>query len=214
MEKDAMKIYVLRHGETAMNAKGVLQGWVDEPLNQNGRELAEMTGRGMQGIHFDFCISSPLKRALETARIVLSESGNDIPIATDERLKEIRFGDLDGEKIADLGEFGRQFFADPFHFPGGPNGETIPELCERTQSFLKELIAKDDGKTYLISTHGCALRAMLNYLYDDPSDYWRGHAPYNCSVNIIEVENGQPKIVAIDKVYYDPSLIIDHYSDR
>ena len=55
---------------------------------------------------------------------------------------------------------------------------------------------------------------MLNYLYDDPSDYWRGHAPYNCSVNIIEVENGQPKIVAIDKVYYDPSLIIDHYSDR
>ncbi|MCR5267984.1 MAG: histidine phosphatase family protein [Lachnospiraceae bacterium] len=214
MEKEIMKIFVLRHGDTDMNAKGVMQGWMDEPLNESGRELAKMTGQGMHGIRFDYCISSPLKRAVETARIVLSESGNDIEITMDERLKEIRFGDLEGKSLSELGDTARLFFTDPFHFPGAPNGETIRQLCERTQPFLKELIAKDDGKTYLISTHGCALRAMLNYLYDDPSDYWRGHAPYNCSVNIIEVKNGQAHINAIDKVYYDPSLIVDHYGNK
>ena len=64
-----MTIYVLRHGETALNAKGVMQGWLNEPLNENGRALAALTGRAMaaRGIRFDFCVSSPLARAKETA---------------------------------------------------------------------------------------------------------------------------------------------------
>lgn len=40
-----MQIYILRHGETALNAKGVMQGRLDEPLNQSGRELAALTGK-------------------------------------------------------------------------------------------------------------------------------------------------------------------------
>ena len=55
-----MIIYIVRHGETGLNAKGVMQGRFDEPLNQNGRDLAEVTGKAMKGIHFDYCISSPL----------------------------------------------------------------------------------------------------------------------------------------------------------
>ena len=55
-----MRIYIVRHGETDLNAKGVMQGWLDEPLNDAGRQLAAITGREMQGIHFDECISSPL----------------------------------------------------------------------------------------------------------------------------------------------------------
>ena len=39
-----MIIYIVRHGETVLNAKGVMQGRLNEPLNQNGRDLAEMTG--------------------------------------------------------------------------------------------------------------------------------------------------------------------------
>ena len=62
-----MVIYVVRHGETNANVNGYLQGWTNDPLNENGRKLAEITGRGMQGIKFDCCISSPLTRAKETA---------------------------------------------------------------------------------------------------------------------------------------------------
>ena len=206
-----MRIYIIRHGETALNAKGVMQGRMDEPLNENGRDLAVMTGKAMKGIRFDRCISSPLCRAKETAEILLRESGNDLPILTDDRLLEISFGDLEGKKISEMGEEGRRFFMDPFRFAGFPNGETIHDVCARTQAFLKELVEKDDGKTQLISTHGCAMRGMINYLSDDPADYWHGHAPYNCSFTVIDAEGGKAHISEIDKVYYDPGLIVDHY---
>lgn len=206
-----MKIYIVRHGETALNIQGFMQGRLDEPLNKNGRDLAILTGQALEGMHFDHCISSPLNRAVETAQIILRESGNDIPITLDERILEMNFGDLEGRKISEMGEAADQFHLDPFHFKGFPNGETIYDVCNRTQSFLKELITKDDGKTYLISTHGCAMRGMVNYLFEDPSDYWRGRVPYNCSFTIIDAEDGIARLMDVDKVYYDPDLIVDHF---
>ena len=210
-ERDKMKIYIVRHGETVLNAKGVMQGRLDEPLNKNGRDLAEMAGKAMKGIRFDCCISSPLDRAKETAKIILRESENDIPIDIDDRLIEVDFGDMEGKKITEAGDAVLKFYYDPLHFAGFPNGESIQDACGRTQELLKGLIAEDDGKTYLISTHGCAMRGMVNYLSDDPTDYWFGHAPYNCSFTIVEAEGGKARITDIDKVYYDPDLIVDHF---
>lgn len=204
-----MKIYILRHGETALNAKRVMQGRIDEPLNGNGRELALITGKALKGTRFDCCISSPLNRARETAAIILRESGNDIPVLLDDRLLEIDFGDLEGKKLSEMGERGYGFYMDPFRFDGFPGGESIRDVCRRTQLFLKELVARDDGKTYLVSTHGCAMRGMVNYLSEEPENYWFGHAPYNCSFTIVDAEGGDARIAELDKVYYDPDLIVD-----
>ena len=55
------------------------------------------------------------------------------------------------------------------------------------------------------------MRAMVNYLKDDPSDYWYGHGPYNCSFTIIEAEGSKARITDVDKVNYDASLIVDHF---
>ena len=82
-----MKFYILRHGETALNTKGVMQGWLDEPLNENGRKLAALSGQAMKGIRFDRCISSPFVRATETAEILLRESGNAANIMIDDRIR-------------------------------------------------------------------------------------------------------------------------------
>lgn len=206
-----MKIYIIRHGETAVNARGAVLGRFNEPLNQNGRRLAEITGRNMKGIRFDCCVSSPLDRAKETAKIILRESENAIPVNIDDRLIEIDFGDMDCKTIAEMGEEGLKFYSDPSHFKGFPNGETIQDVCKRTQAFLKELIAKDDNKTYLLTTHGFAMRCMVNYLSDNPDDIWFGHAPYNCSFTIVEAKDGKARIVDIDKVFYDSNLIVDHF---
>ena len=121
---------------------------------------------------------------------------------------------MEGKKLSEMGDEGLKFFFDTSHFAGFPNGETIQDVCARTQELLKELIAKDDGKTYLISTHGCAMRGMINYLSDTPADYWLGHAPHNCSFTIVEAEGGKARITDIDKVYYDPSLIVDHFKKQ
>ena len=204
-----MRIYIVRHGETNANSDGYLQGWSNDPLNDNGRILAEITGQEMKGIRFDCCISSPLSRAKETAKIILRETGNDIPIEFDDRIKEINFGILERITIRDAEA--TQFLQHPIIDYKFPNGESISDVMRRTQGFLKELISKNDDKAYLVSTHGCALRAMLNFLYSDPFDFWHGHVPYNCCVNIIDVNNGSVHLIADDKIYYGQELVIDRY---
>lgn len=207
-----MLIYIIRHGETDMNVKGVLQGWTDRPLNESGVALARITGEGLRGVRFDGCFSSPLLRAADTARIVLEASGNPLPIQYDERLREIGFGVAEGHPRSELGEQGRLFFEDTFRYTPFPGGETIRQVCARTQSFLQELLDRDDGKTYLVSTHGCSLRAMLNFLYEDPADFWHVRVPYNCSVSVVEGRGGSARLVGDDLIYYDRSLIVDRYA--
>ena len=104
-----------------------------------------------------------------------------------------------------------RFLKKPVADKGFPDGESIKDVMGRTQEFLKELIAKEGDKTYLVSTHACALRAMLNFLYNDPDDYWHGHVPYNCCVNIIDVKDGAAELIADDKIYYDREMAVDWY---
>lgn len=65
-----MMLYIVRHGETRLNELGCLQGWVDEPLNENGRSLAKITGEAFKTVYFDKIITSPLARAKETATLM------------------------------------------------------------------------------------------------------------------------------------------------
>jgi len=207
-----MTLYIIRHGETALNVQGRLQGILDEPLNENGIRAAAATGRALRDIHFDRVISSPLIRALDTARLILSEHANQPPIETDARLQEISFGQWEGlgcmpgtyqvprERIL-------PFFYDPWAYQGTPGGETIQDVCRRTSDFLQETIhdPRNDGKTLLISTHGCAMPALLRPVYlemEGPdADFWHGKRPANCAVNILRVENDDLTLLKEDQVY-------------
>jgi broad specificity phosphatase PhoE len=212
-----MRIYVVRHGETDSNRQGVFQGRVDSRLLDSGFELARQTGRALVDIHFDIAFSSPLSRALDTARTVLEASGSAAsPLVVDDRLVEVSMGEYEGkrfrpgEREVDA-EACRLFFEDPFAFAGFPGGEDAREVCARTQGFLAELAGRPYGAV-LVSTHGFALRAMLNGLYKNPADFWQGHVPYNCSVSIVDADEAGFRLVASDKIYYDPALCVDRYA--
>lgn len=214
-----MRLYVIRHGETEANKEGRFQGWSDNPLNSFGTELAEITGRQMRDIRFDGCYCSPLIRARQTAQIILRESGNpNVPIIFDDRIKEINMGTWEGKRFLpgqedESLEDARRFFRTPFAFPGFPQGEKAQDVCDRTQAFLRELVSGGDEGTYLISLHGFAMRAMLNFLYEDPADFWQQHVPLNCEVNILEAAGGQIRFLEKDKVYYDASHCVDRYKE-
>ena len=213
-----MKIYIIRHGETTANKEGRFQGWTDNPLNEKGIELAEATGHGMRGVRFDRCYSSPLMRARQTAELVLLNSGNgDVPVRLDERLKEIHMGIWEGRKIHSEEDdparaMAKALFQNPFSEEGFSGGESARDVCRRTQEFLKELAREESDDVCLIAIHGFAMRAMLNFLYDDPSDFWHKHVPYNCEVNILETKNGEIHLLEENKIYYDPSECIDRFS--
>lgn len=214
-----LKIYIVRHGETNGNLCGVLQGWTDEPLNDKGRELARITGKALADIQFDFAISSPLSRAYETAQILLAENHNETPvIQTDNRIKEMFFGSWEGLGLAEENfsipsENFNLFYTDPFHFVNSESGESIFDVCSRTGDFYQEIIhnTEYENKTILVTTHGFALRAMLQQVYEHKDDFWHGKIPDNCAVNIIEAVDGVGTLVGDDLIYYDSSLCVNPY---
>ncbi len=201
-----MILYIVRHGETEWNKVKRLQGQTDIPLAEEGIRLAKVTGEGMQKLPIDLVISSPLTRAVQTARLMTA--GRDIPILTDERVKEISFGKWEGECIFDSEvlpkEFRKLFYEDPLHCICAPGGETFSDVCKRTGEFYQSLLENPDyaEKCILISTHGAAGRCLLTQFYEDKTDIWRGGVPQNCAVTTVEIQDGVCRIVEKDQIFY------------
>lgn len=197
-----MKIYLIRHGQTDWNKIKRLQGSVDISLNEDGRELARLTAKGLADVNFDVIYTSPLDRAKETALII--KGSRDIPVIEDNRIKEMCFGKYEGclakedPKIWILFEHPEQYIAPE-------DGESLEELCDRCGSFLRDIISDNrlQDKTILISTHGAALNALLKAVKKVPmSDFWGNGVQKNCAVTIIEAEKGSTRIVEEARTYY------------
>ncbi len=201
-----MILYIIRHGETEWNKVKRLQGQTDIPLAEEGIRLARETGKGMKDLPIDLVISSPLTRAVQTAELLIE--GRDVPILTDDRMIEISFGDWEGECIFDSdvlpSDFRRLFYEDPLHCICPPNGETFDEVRRRTGAFYQSLLDNPDyeDKCILISTHGAASRCLLTQFYEDKDDIWRGGVPKNCAVTMVEIKNGESRVLEKDKIFY------------
>ena len=222
-----MRLYIMRHGETDSNREKRLQGRVDNPLNESGIKLAREVGRALRDIRFSLWITSPLKRAVQTGEAVLSEnkvSGN-VPMEKDEGIIEISFGSWEGLGCGkDNFEIDCDNFSDFYKNPELVNfpedAEKPSDVKKRTLEFLKRTVAREELKTksgepeknVLITTHGFAMRALLNSLYEDPSDFWQGRVPANCAVNIVEADNsGNIRLSERDVIYYDKNEIKDYF---
>lgn len=204
-----MRLYLVRHGETDSNKKRLLQGRSDCELNEYGRELARKTQQGLKDVPFDAAYTSPLKRAKETAQILIGD--RDIPLYEDERICEIGFGEYEG-LCADRAHYSipdpkfLSFFFDPPSYVAPPGGETLEQVQHRVGEFLKELYGRKECReqTILISTHGCALRAMLSVIKGLPlAEFWGDGVHKNCAVTIVDVKEGKAQVVEEGKIYYE-----------
>ena len=92
--REMTRLYIVRHGETDWNKKRRVQGHSDIPLNEYGIHLAKETAEGLKDTRFDVAYTSPLKRARQTAQIILGE--RKIPLYEEERVKEMGFGEYEG----------------------------------------------------------------------------------------------------------------------
>ncbi len=145
----AVLVWLVRHGRTAWNADGRLLGWTDEPLDEVGRTQARELRPSLAGRSFAGVWSSDLVRSIETAKLAFSEP------EIDARLREIDFGEIEGERW-DLTDFRiRESFRD-FESFQAPGGESMAELRERVTAFLAGLT---DG-THLVFAHGGVIRLV------------------------------------------------------
>ncbi len=191
-----MLLYFIRHGQTDWNKERRMQGQSDIPLNENGREAAIEAGKTLADTKIDLAFSSPLKRAKETAELVLKD--RNIPIIEDKRIQEISFGICEGmigrdENQRPIGYFA-EFFAHPELYKAPENGEDAKMLCARTWNFLEDITSRKElqDKSILIATHGAALQSMMLWVKKQPiSEFWKSGLKKNCSVTKVEVKNGQ-----------------------
>ena len=151
-----MNIYVLRHGQTDYNVQGRFQGQTDVIMNKNGEEQTDKAAVELKKIQFDIVFSSPLTRALNTAKKIRKK---DIKI--DKRIIERSFGNLEGK-------YGIPDFEDKLEIY---NIEPIEKLIIRVNDFLNEILEKfKDKENILIVTHEGIAQAINLYFDKEKKD--------------------------------------------
>jgi len=173
-------IYIVRHGQTAKNKAKVLQGRSDLPLNDAGRlQAKELRAKlDAKGIRFDKVYTSPLVRAIETARIL----ADDAPQVIDDRLIELDYGPYEGMDLEHPAPEISFFFKDFIHNPAPKGVEPLSHVLERMTSFMEDIRQEASDKTILISTHAIAMKGALEAL--DPTArgmYWAYYVK-NCAL--------------------------------
>ncbi len=190
-----MEIYLIRHGLTEWNKEKRMQGNTDIPLAKEGIELAEKAALELKDIHFDRIYASPLIRAYKTAVILRGE--RDIPIITDDRIREIGFGEAEGtlfdEMVKDENGPFRYFFEEPGKYFAPKGGESFEEVIERASEFWKEVILplEDTCERIMIVAHGAVNRAQMCFVENrGPDEYWGDGLQRNCEATVIRLANG------------------------
>jgi probable phosphoglycerate mutase len=149
-------ICVARHGETDWNIAGILQGWIDVPINAQGRAQALDMARSFGGAGFDCICTSPLSRSLETAQIIAAELGLPPPLAH-AGLKERNFGAVQGIPKAELAETNPALLQQILRRNPAADfeqGESMDEFADRVLAAIADLAGECRGKRILAITHG------------------------------------------------------------
>lgn len=158
--------YIFRHGECPLNVSGHIQGQsIDGELTEKGRRQIHVTGQILRDKKIEVIISSPLKRAQQSAQIVSFYV--KCPILLDERLKEVNMGVVEGMHVSEVAEKYRDLYAQwqncglndkTTRFE---NGETKAEVRKRIFTALSEYAENTPYKNIAISAHGITISQAL-----------------------------------------------------
>jgi probable phosphoglycerate mutase len=159
-------VCVTRHGETDWNIAGILQGWTDVPINDQGRRQAyELVGNFTHS-KFSKIYSSPLIRSLETAEIIARSLRLDPP-GRHEGLKERNFGVFQGipkSELADLNPVVLQQILKRNPATDFEQGESMDEFADRVLDAIVSIAEPNAGKRILAVTHGWVMDVITRHI--------------------------------------------------
>jgi broad specificity phosphatase PhoE len=145
-------LILVRHGRTTLNALGLLQGHLDEELDEVGRAQAEAVAKVLGTP--DRVISSPLVRARATAAAL------GLPVEVDERWIELDYGELDGLPLAELpASLWSAWRSDPGWVP--PGGESLTALGARVRAGAEDLVADAADRDVVVVSHVSPIKAAV-----------------------------------------------------
>ncbi len=149
---DRPKLYLVRHGRTALNATGALRGHIDVPLDEIGRQQALLVGAELARLQPALVISSPLSRAVETARAVADRVG--LPVETDARLTDRGYSQWAGKQVADI-------VAQWGSLDSAPGVEPVGAVRERALAALGDAARRAGGAPVVVAAHDAVNRIAL-----------------------------------------------------
>jgi probable phosphoglycerate mutase len=156
---------LLRHGDTRLSPEHRFSGLRDLPLSADGIRQAKAAGRLASGAPIDAIVTSPLRRAADTAA---SELG--LTAATDDDLRETDYGEWEGFTLAEIQQRWPAAAAawqhDPAQAP--PGGESFADTARRVHQACDRLLRDHHGQTVLLVSHVTPIKILLCRALDVP----------------------------------------------
>jgi uncharacterized phosphatase len=171
-------VCILRHGETDWNSQGRLQGHEDTELNELGRDQAIQVARYLETEPWDVIVSSPLKRAFETAQIIASYVSVSTVRVVDEII-ERNYGSASGL----MPEERRSRFPE-----GIPDQEDFEHLRQRAMAGLTKIADDFNGKRIIVVSHGGLINSILYSLSGGEFGSFKTRLKNGC-INKITLQN-------------------------
>jgi broad specificity phosphatase PhoE len=183
-------LHVVRHGRTSVNARGLLLGRDDPPLDETGREQAKAIARAIPRV--DRVVASPLRRAQETA------AAFGCAVETDERWIELDYGEWDGRPLLDVPvETWAAWRADVSFRP--PGGETLLELGDRVRVACNDLAAAATDTSIVVVSHVSPIKAAVAWALGQGDELsWRLFVAPG-SISRIDVRDGRTVLASFNE---------------
>jgi probable phosphomutase (TIGR03848 family) len=194
-------VVLLRHGRTTANAGGVLAGWTPGvQLDDAGRAQVQAVGARLAKVPLAAIVSSPLERCVQTADAVAA--GRELPVQTDERLGEARYGDWTGRTIKELVKEPLwkvvQQHPSAAVFPG-PEGEGLAQTQARAVAAVRAWNSQlGPDAVWLACSHGDVIKAILADALGLHLDQFQRIVVDPASVSIVTYTETRPFVVRIN----------------
>ncbi|MBP0016657.1 MAG: histidine phosphatase family protein [Cyanobacteria bacterium SBLK] len=214
----ALRLLLVRHGETEWNRMSRFQGMKDIPLNENGKEQARKAAEYLKDVHIDFAVTSSLSRPKETAEIILEHHPN-VPLESEDLFKEISHGLWEGKLESEIkAEFGNllQQWKDAPETVQMPEGENLQQVWDRAiaawNKILQTKANPDEPKVGLVSAHDAINKVILCALLGlKPKNFWnikQGNGAVSV-IDYLDGAEGLPVLQTINLTTYLGSGILD-----
>jgi len=185
-----VKVILIRHGETDWNTKQIFRGRKDISLNEVGLAQAKAVGASLKDVQIDVVYSSPLGRALETAKILADSRSLEIEL--EEGFIDIDFGKWQGvshEKVKEKYEDLYEMWLKNPQMVTFPEGENLKDVRTRSMEALEKVIRKHPGKTLAIVSHRVLNKVLLcSILGLELSHFWYIKQD-TCAINRFEYKD-------------------------
>ncbi|HOE57233.1 MAG TPA: alpha-ribazole phosphatase [Bacillota bacterium] len=171
MNGNKTELYLIRHGETELNTKGLYCGWTDCGLSDKGIMQAEDLADIFQNISFDAVISSSLARSIITAAIVSRYDPDEI--VRDDRLRELNFGAWEGmhhSEISKKYKYAWDSWGSDWKSALPPGGESFFDIYMRVKSSIEDILKEYKGKRVLVVSHLGTMRIIPTILLGLPQE--------------------------------------------